>query len=175
MEQLELRRAVLEDVPAIAALYDEARKALATAGVDQWQDGYPNGDNARRDIGDGTGYVLTESGQVVAYACLGFGHEPTYDVIEQGRWLGEGGYGFLHRVAVSGSVKGRGAAGLFFDELKRQALARGVKVVRGDTHRDNKPMQRVMAKAGLEYRGVIYLEDGAERIAFEALLSGPGK
>ena len=83
---------------------------------------------------------------------------------------GTGPYGFLHRIAVLPEAKGKGAAGLFFDELKRQAQEKGIKVLRGDTHRDNKPMQRVMEKNGLTYRGVIHVEDGAERLAYEALL-----
>lgn len=167
---MELRPAVKEDVPAIAGLYDMARAALREAGVPQWQDGYPNGDDALRDIEAGHGYVLTENGQVAAFACLAFGEEPTYDVIEQGSWLGKGEYGFLHRVAVDPGLKGRGAAGLFFQELKRQARARGVKIIRGDTHRLNLPMQRVMAKNGLELRGVIHVEDGSERLAYECIL-----
>ncbi|RKJ40270.1 GNAT family N-acetyltransferase [Acutalibacter sp. 1XD8-33] len=166
-----LRRAKERDVPVIAGLYEQARAALKAAGVDQWQDGYPNGENALADIAAGSGYVLEEDGRVLAYACLDFGHEPTYDVIEQGAWLGRGEYGFLHRVVVDGGAKGRGAAGLFFGELKRQAKERGVETVRGDTHRDNKSMQRVMAKNGLKYRGIIHVEDGSERLAFEALIS----
>lgn len=167
---MELRLAKKEDVPAVARLYDMARAALKAAGVPQWQDGYPNGDDALRDIEAGHGYVLTEDGQVAAFACLAFGVEPTYDVIEQGSWKGCGEYGFLHRVAVDPRMKGRGAAGMFFDELKRQARERGVRVVRGDTHRDNLPMQRVMAKNGLEFRGVIHVEDGTERLAYECIL-----
>ncbi len=167
---MELRRAREEDIAAIGALYDQAREAMAAAGIDQWQDGYPNEEDARLDVEAGMAYVLAEDGQVLAAACLGFGIEPTYNAIEQGAWLGQGEYGFLHRVAVADKAKGRGAAGLFFQELKRQAKARGVAVIRGDTHRDNQPMQRVMAKNGLEYRGVIHVEDGTERLAYEALL-----
>lgn len=167
---MELRKAAREDVPAIARLYDLARASLKAAGVPQWQDGYPNGEDALADIEAGHGYVLTEGGRVVAFACLAFGVEPTYDIIEQGRWLGRGEYGFLHRVAVDPELKGRGAAGFFFDELKRQAKERGVRVIRGDTHRDNRPMQRVMAKNGLELRGVIHVEDGTERLAYECIL-----
>lgn len=167
---MELRPAVRADVPRIAELYDLARDALKAAGVDQWQDGYPNGDDAMEDIEAGHGYVLAEGGRVVGFACLAFGVEPTYGVIEQGRWQGQGEYGFLHRVAVDPAAKGRGAAGLFFDELKRQARERGVKIIRGDTHRDNLPMQRVMAKNGLALRGVIHVEDGTERLAYECIL-----
>ena len=167
---MELRPGRKEDVPAIAKLYDLARAALRDAGVPQWQDGYPNGDAALRDIGAGHGYVLTEDGEVAAFACLAFGVEPTYNVIEDGGWKGQGEYGFLHRVAVDPVLRGRGAAGLFFDELKRQARERGVGIIRGDTHRLNLPMQRVMAKNGLELRGVIHVEDGSERLAYECIL-----
>ncbi len=167
---LELRKARPEDAQAIGGLYDQARAALRAAGVEQWQDGYPDASDAAKDIAEDRGFVITENGQVLAYACLGFGEEPTYRVMEQGRWLGEGEYGFLHRMAVADSAKGRGLAGMLFDELKRQAKDRGVAILRGDTHRDNQPMQRVMAKNGLEYRGIIRVEDGTERLAYEVLL-----
>lgn len=169
---MELRKATAADVEAMGGLYDQARAALKAAGVDQWQDGYPNEADAAKDVADGTAYVLLEDGQVVGTACIGFGVEPTYNVIEQGSWMGRGEYGYLHRAAVSDRAKGRGAAGRFFDELKRQAKERGVRFIRGDTHRDNKPMQRVMAKNGLAYRGIIHLEDGSERLAFECEVPG---
>lgn len=167
---MQIRLAEERDVAAISALYDEAREALREAGIPQWQGDYPNAGDARRDIAEGTGYVLEENGEVLAFACLAFGVEHTYDVIEQGSWQGSGDYGYLHRVAVSGKAKGKGAAGLFFEELKRQAKERGVKLIRGDTHRDNAPMQRVMAKNGLAYRGIIRVEDGTERLAYEIVL-----
>lgn len=168
---MQIRRTTPADLPAVAALYDEARAALRAAGVDQWQDGYPDGASARADMEKGIGFVLEDGGEVIATACLAFGREPTYDVIEQGAWQAQGEpYGFLHRIAVSPRAKGKGAAGLFFEELKRQARERGIRVLRGDTHRDNKAMQRVMEKSGLSYRGIIHIEDGTERLAYEIIL-----
>ena len=105
-----------------------------------------------------------------ATACLTFGHEPTYDAVYGGAWQAEGEYGFLHRVAVSGTRKRSGAASRFFEELKRQAEERDVKILRGDTHQDNAAMQRTMEKNGFCRRGTILLEDGSERIAYECLL-----
>ncbi len=165
-----IRRGTPEDLPAIQRLYDLARAALKAQGVDQWQEGdYPGAADARLDMERGQSYVLEDQGRILATACLAFGHEPTYDVIEQGAWGAQAEtYGFLHRIAVDPAEKGKGAAGLLFDELKRQARERGISVIRGDTHRDNKPMQRAMEKAGLAYRGVIHLKDGSERLAYEA-------
>ncbi len=165
-----IRKATPADLPAILSLYEAARASMAAAGIDQWQDGYPNEASARQDLEASTSYVLEDGGKILATACLAFGHEPTYGHIEHGAWAGAAPYGFLHRIAVLPEAKGKGAAGLFFDELKRQAQEKGIKVLRGDTHRDNKPMQRVMEKNGLTYRGVIHVEDGAERLAYEALL-----
>ncbi len=166
-----IRKTLPEDLPVIQKLYDSARAALKAQGVDQWQDGYPNAEDARKDMEQGAGYVLEEDGRVLAVACLAFGREPTYETMEQGAWESDPPeYGFLHRIAVAPEAKGKGAAGKMFDELKRQAAERGIAVIRGDTHRDNLPMQRVMAKNGLRYRGIIRLEDGSERMAFVLLI-----
>lgn len=170
---VKIRKITAEDLPRAAELYELAKGALKAQGVDQWQDGSPNIETAREDMKNGVGYVLEDdTGEVIATACLAFGREPTYDEIFGGEWSAKPEcYGFLHRIAVAPSAKGKGAAGLMFDKLKRMAHERGVNVLRGDTHRDNKPMQRVMEKNGLAYRGVIYLEDGSERLAYEIILN----
>lgn len=159
-------------IPQIDRLYTQARAFLKAQGLDQWQDGTPNAETARADILRGDCYVLKEAGAVLGTACLMLGREPTYEKIFEGSW-GEDPprYAFLHRIAVAPEARGRGAARLFFEELERMARAEGLTVLRGDTHRGNCPMQRVMEKCGLAYRGVIYLEDGAERLAYEKLLT----
>ncbi len=169
---MKIRPARESDLPAIAGLYEAARAALKAQGVDQWQTGnYPGEEDARLDMEHGAGYVLEHNGEILAAACLAFGREPTYEKIEQGAWGADPEtYGFLHRIAVAPKAKGKGAAGLLFDELQRQARERGVTVLRGDTHRDNLPMQRVLAKAGFSRKGVIYVEDGSPRLAFEKLI-----
>lgn len=168
---MELRKAVLADGPAVEKLYQEAREFLHSQGVDQWQDGYPNGETFRADVSEGNAWVLEDQGQVVGTAYLGMGKEPTYAKIYEGTWGEEPEtYAFLHRIAVAGSCKGKGAAEMFFQQLEREARARGLNVLRGDTHRDNKIMQRVMEKNGLQYRGIIYLADGDQRLAFEKIL-----
>lgn len=168
---MKLRKASPGDEAAVLELYGEASRFLAAQGIDQWQDGYPNREAFRRDLARGESWVLEEDGEVLATACLGFGREPTYDQIYQGAWAAEPEeYAFLHRIAVSGKLRGKNAPGLFFDRLEQDARRRGLNCLRGDTHRDNKIMQHVLEKNGLTYRGVIYLEDGGERLAFEKLL-----
>lgn len=43
--------------------------------------------------------------------------------------------------------------------------------IRIDTHRDNKPMQHLLNKNGFRYCGIIYLEDGDERLAYQRCLN----
>ena len=151
---MDLRKAVMTDLP-----------------VDQWQDGYPNGETFRKDVEEESAWVLEEDGKIVASAYLGTGREPTYDKIYEGAWAVDAEeYAFLHRIAVAGSCKGKGVPKLFFQQLEQEAREKGLSVLRGDTHRDNKIMQKVMEKNGLTYRGIIYLEDGGERFAYEKVL-----
>lgn len=167
---MEMRKARPEDIAAVAEIYEDARRSLRERNIDQWQDGYPNADSAGADIENGSGYVIVEDGSVIGTACLLFGHEPTYDAIYEGQWKYEGEYCFFHRVAVSSRFKGKGVARMFMDELRRQAAERGVRIIRGDTHEDNISMQHAMEKNGLTKAGIILLEDGARRIAYEGLI-----
>ena len=41
--------------------------------------------------------------------------------------------------------------------------------LRIDTHRDNIPMQKVLKRNGFEYCGIIYLENGDERLAYQKI------
>lgn len=166
-----IRLTKTEDLPAIEELYSEAKAALRAMNINQWQTGdYPNALDADEDRKLGCGYVFEEDGEVLGVASITFGHEPTYDHID-GAWAAEPEvYGFLHRIAIAGRAKGKGVAGLFFDELKRQAKERNIAVLRADTHEKNLPMQRVLQKAGFEYRGIIMVEDGSPRYAYELIL-----
>ncbi|WP_369298609.1 N-acetyltransferase family protein [uncultured Neglectibacter sp.] len=169
---MNIRRTTPADLPAIERLYEAARAALRDMGVDQWQTGnYPSAKDAEADMTAGTSYVLEDAGEVLGVACIAFGREPTYEAVFEGGWeASPAEYGFLHRIAIAPRAKGKNAAGLFFDELKRQARERKIAVLRCDTHRDNLPMQHTLQKNGFVRRGVIFVEDGSERLAFEQIL-----
>ena len=167
-----VRKTLPADLPAIDMLYEAARESLKSMGVDQWQTGnYPSAEDAEIDMNAGTGFVLEENGEVLGVACIAFGREPTYEVIEGGSWAADPAeYGFLHRIAIAPKMKGKNAAGLLFDELKKQARERNLAVLRCDTHHDNIPMQHALAKNGFSLRGVITLEDGSLRLAYEQII-----
>ena len=59
----------------------------------------------------------------------------------------------LHRCAVAGKYRGSGIAEKLMRFADERALAMGFKCIRTDTHRKNKPMQRLLRENGYRYRG----------------------
>ena len=160
-----------EDIPEVMKMIDQAKAYMKESGIDQWQNGYPNAESIQRDIDHEYSYVMEEDGKVIGTMAVIFDGEPTYDKIYDGAWkTTEEPYAAVHRVAVDAECKGKGIAGAMIEEVAKLCRERGVRSIKNDTHRDNKSMQRMQAKSGFEYCGVIYLEDGAERIAFEKLI-----
>ena len=144
------------------AIYDKARAFMRESGNGgQWVNGYPREELIRGDIAAGTSYVIESGGRIVGAFCFLQGiDEPTYEVIREGTWLSDAPYGVIHRLGTDGSVKGAGTA-VFEWALKRWPH------MRVDTHADNVPMQRLIKKMGFDYCGLINVEDGSERLAFE--------
>lgn len=152
------RRCCPNDIEAVAAIFTQAHAFMREQNLPQWQGEYPNAEDVKADIEQGIGWVL-EDGKVVAYAAVRLGVEPTYAVIE-GAWHSDAPYATLHRVAVA--EYGKGYVGQVFAHASRMA-----ECLRIDTHERNKPMRRAIEKFGFAECGVIYVEDGSPRIAYD--------
>ena len=85
--------------------------------------------------------------------------DPTYAYIE-GSWRSDTPYGVIHRIAGVGG-------GVFAAAL--EYCSGRICHLRIDTHADNKPMQHVVEKAGFSKRGIIYVQDGTPRIAYDRI------
>ena len=165
------RKTEYADIPEVMRLIGQAQAYMKEAGIDQWQNGYPNEGAIAMDIAKGYSYVMEENKKIIGTMAVIFDGEPTYDHIYEGAWnTTEEPYATVHRVAVDAECKGQGIAGSMIDEVVKMCQERGIRSIKNDTHRDNQSMQRMQAKNGFEYCGVIYLEDGAERIAFEKIV-----
>lgn len=88
------------------------------------------------------------------------GEEPNYKEIREGSWLNEKPYGVLHRIAVA--VQGKGIASLCVEWCFQNCGN-----IRGDTYKMNKSMQRLFEKNGFTKCGIVRVEDGTERIAYQ--------
>ena len=107
--------------------------------------------------------MLCENDTPIATFALLAGPEPTYSYIEGGRWLDDQPYYVIHRVASVEGVHG------VMSDIIAYCLSL-TSTIRIDTHADNYPMQAVLKRSGFNYCGIIYLEDGSQRQAYQLSL-----
>ena len=169
-ENVKFRQATKEDISAIMAIIEQAQSYLKEKGVDQWQNNYPNEEIIGLDIKQGMSFVLTIEAAIAATAAISFDGESTYDSIYEGSWLNQEPYAVIHRIAADSSVRGRGVSSEILAHLEKLTLDRNIKNIRTDTHQDNLTMQGFLKKHGFIYCGVIYLKDGAKRVAYQKVL-----
>ena len=179
-----IRPATPADIPALRPVFEAAKGIMRADGNhDQWSaPGFPDDSLLLRDIARGGGFVIENrwpvgaghderktvmpgltghlaAPRIVAYFALLPSPEPTYDVID-GAWLTNEPYGVIHRMASYPEVHG------IFSTIIDYATSRFAHL-RIDTHRDNRIMQHLIEKHGFTYCGIIWLEDGTERLAYE--------
>ena len=163
---MEIKKAKESDIEAVEAIYAEARAFMRKSGnLLQWQGGYPPRDRIAADIKSENLYKVCEEGSDTPIAVFFFaiGIDPTYLKIYGGEWIcPEEEYGVIHRIAISDAAHGRGVGKFCFDYC--YSLIPNLRI---DTHKDNLPMQKSLAKAGFSKRGIIYLASGDERIAYQ--------
>lgn len=160
---MEIRNSNLNDLERLQEIYAAAREIMRKSGnPNQWKDNSPDISVIIRDIEASNHYVLCDKGEIYGAFSLIMGEDPTYQVIE-GRWLDEEEYATIHRLASDGVKKGILQECLAFCKKKISNL-------RIDTHEDNKIMQHLLEKHGFIKCGIIHLENGEPRIAYQKRL-----
>ena len=168
------RPAVMEDVPRILEIVQAARESLGRFGIDQWQGPYPGAERFEEDIRLNQCFIVEHAGDTGAFFVLSTLPEPSYDDITDGKWSADVPCCVLHRAAVAREYRGSGMSQALMRCADEQARRYGLKCIRVDTHRKNKPMQNLLRESGYRYRGNILVdaEPGHDphRQAFEKLL-----
>ena len=149
------RPAAEADLPAMMEIVRDAQVSLKKHRVDQWQDGYPREENLRFDMERGECFVVLHGEEIAAFFTLSTREEPTYAAITDGKWTEGMAYCVLHRAAVAKRYRGSGMAAELMKAVERQARAYGLRCIRTDTHKKNKPMQTLLRESGYRYRGNI--------------------
>ena len=189
-EEAYIRPTEEKDIEAVLQIYGMARRTMLESGNPlQWPvDGdYPGLAELREDMRRGASYVIEHEGCVIGTFALVPGKEPSYARITDGHWMDEAvgvekrehedrngcrkhsekssaaapvSYCTIHRLA--GNPAYSGIAGCCFDWCKRKSAS-----LRSDTHRDNRIMQHAFETAGFVRCGIIFLENGSERTAYQ--------
>lgn len=158
----QIRKAQESDLISVREIYTQAQRFMAQHNnPNQWGITYPSETLLHQDILQERLYVIwNETGiHGVFYFCMG--PDPTYSVIQAGQWSSDKTYGVIHRIAGDGSGR-----------ILRTALEfarRKCTYLRMDTHADNYVMQKALVKQGFCRCGIIYIEDGSPRIAYDSM------
>ena len=173
-EPLTYRPATEADLDEIRRIVDDARASLKALGVDQWQGPYPEERHFRFDIERGECFVICHGAEIATFFTLSTRHEDSYDAITDGKWSEGLEACVLHRAAVAKAYRGSGLSACLLRFVEQQARTWGLRCVRTDTHKKNKPMQKLLRENGYRYRGNIEIvcEPGHDtaRQAYEKVL-----
>lgn len=155
-----IRKAKEADLPVIVGIYSYARKFMADhENPTQWGTVYPSEMLLHGDITRETLYVIQDENGIHGVFYFSVEEDPTYAVIREGTWNCDRPYGVIHRIA------GDGSGGIL-----RTAVAFAMQQIgylRIDTHADNYVMQRALEKMDFQRCGIIFVEDGTPRIAYD--------
>lgn len=163
-----VRKAMTSDVNAILDMVADSRIQMRQNGnTTQWVNGYPSREVIENDIKNGNGYIIYIKSNLsdIGYFAFIVGDEPTYNIIVGGQWSDQGKpYGTIHRLARRAGCNGVARKCLEFCKGRISHL-------RADTHKDNSTVQHILHREGFEYKGIIYVSDGTERLAYQWKMS----
>ena len=168
-----IRKSTASDLDTLMNIFDEARSTIAALGIDQWQNGYPSRDVISDDIAAGRSYTVEVDSDICGTFVLVDDGEITYNKIYGGHWLtgdDSNDYVAIHRVAISVKKRGSGLSSAIIDYAAQYARSLERTSLRIDTHEGNVVMRRMLEKHGFQYCGVIYLQNGDSRVAYEKKL-----
>jgi len=156
-----IRRTRPDELDDVMAIYAQARVFMAANGnPHQWGASAPRREKIIASINAGDHFsCLDGQGRRLAVFTLRAGPDPTYSDID-GRWLDRRPYGVVHSIASARLTAGAAAFCLnwAWDRFGN---------IRIDTHQDNIPMQRLLAKLGYQRCGVIITDNGTPRLAYQ--------
>ena len=158
----EIRPARETELDVLVGIAAKARAFMRSYGnTTQWPEGTPSREKFAADLARGDLWLAVDGDEVLGSMSILKSPDPTYAVID-GAWIGGEPYHAVHRVMVASPGRGLGKAMLNWAYENFGHL-------RIDTHEKNAPMLATIRACGFTECGVVIVEDGSERVAFERL------
>ena len=157
-------KATEKDLERMLEIFAHAREFMASTGnPNQWADNYPSRELLLNDIEHSDSFVMLQDGCIIATFVLRTGEDPTYKTIYGGKWLDDGPYATIHRIASDGSRKG-------ILHLAVRFALKQYNSIRIDTHSDNSIMRTAILREGFRHCGLIKCWNGTERLAYQYVM-----
>ena len=164
-------RATISDISNILKIFEEAKAYIKSQGFDQWQnEDYPNEEIIQDDISNEASFILCDDDKLLGYMALLFDKEQSYSTISNGKWISDFDYATIHRLAISNDGRGQNLSKLFFEFAEKNCIEKNISSLRIDTHEKNISMKTILKNRKYKYCGIITLENGEKRMAYEKLV-----
>lgn len=150
---MEYRKARSDEVTAIMDVIHEAIAAMQSQGIHQWDQHYPTSHWIHKDIEKGSGFVVADQTEILAYVCVNEDQPDEYAMI---KWEDEDGKCcVIHRLVVHPKHQGKGIAKFLIAAYEDDARDHGYTSVRLDTFSENPISMRLYPKLGYLRRGEV--------------------
>lgn len=159
-----IRKTTMDDLDKVCRIYKGAQEFMRSGGnPEQWGNVHPPRELIVSDVHAGKSYVCVDeqSGEIVAVFYFAIEVDKTYAKID-GQWLDDEPYGVIHRIARSRTGKGAGSFCLEWCYEQHNNI-------RIDTHKSNEQMINLLKRLEYSYCGIIWIENGDERLAFQKI------
>ncbi|MGK4151611.1 GNAT family N-acetyltransferase [Kurthia gibsonii] len=167
---MRLVQAKKEQITRTMEIIEDGRANLKQLGLPQWQNGYPDLEQMKKDVEQQKSYVLMDGQKIIGTVCLDEDGELAYDALN-GKWSSNDPYIAIHRMAVAKETAAKGIGTQFLQAIEEVVLAKGFKQIRLDTHTENIPMQRVAKKNHYQYVGNVSYGENIPCYAYEKILT----
>ena len=151
---IELKFAKSEEADLCLSFIEDAKIFQRAQGIIQWTEDYPNIETVLRDIEKARGYVITDDSIPFGYVCVDFEGEKSYDRVD-GKWLTDGRYGVIHRLAFGKASRGKGATKAVFALIRDLCREKDAVSIRVDTGSENKLVQHIFEREGFRQVGTL--------------------
>ncbi len=146
------------DFPEILALYKSGVASMRAAGIEQWDENYPNESIIKEDIRNSHLYVAVLDGRIAAAFALNKHIDEEY---KTAAWNNpEADYIAMHRLCVNPEFHRRGIGTACMAEIERIAKAKGHNSVWLDTFSGNPKSLSMYEKIGFHQVGEAFWEKG---------------
>jgi GNAT superfamily N-acetyltransferase len=164
---LVVRKASIADAATLLQLVRECVAGMRAAGIEQWDEVYPNAETIAHDTEAGTLHVLCDDGTIIASITIDQNMDPLWQDMA---WNADGEPAIaVHRLMVHPSQQGRGLAKTLMQHAETVALQQGCRSIRLDTFRQNPAAMALYPRLGYQPTGTAMMRKG-EFAGFEKLL-----
>jgi len=158
---MEIINATFKDLNRILKIYESAKKFMDAQCNFQWHAGYPGFKLIKEEIKKKELYIVKDGNAIVGVFAFILGVDHTYLSIN-GEWLNDEPYGTIHRLAKEEFAKGVLKEVVDFCFTKTNNI-------RIDTKYSNKTMISKLLNLGFRECGIIVLDNGEDRIAYQKI------